>query len=266
MDPALPYLVLPAVAFLAGFVDAIAGGGGLLTVPALLSFTPDVRLALGTNKGQAVWGAIASLASFARAGRVSRHRALPAFLAALLGSLAGVRLVFALRPETLRPVVLGLLVAVAIFFLVRRKRPPRSAVVGEPVPPPRPAGVALARERPVLLAALIGGALGLYDGFFGPGTGTFLIAAHTTLFGDDLTEASGNAKVANFASNLGSVVLFAAEGKIDLRWALPMGVMQLAGAYVGARTAIRGGERVVRTGVLLVTIALVIRLAWQTFS
>lgn len=266
MEPALPYLILPVVAFGAGFVDAIAGGGGLLTVPALMSFTPDVRLVLGTNKGQAVFGSFAALVSFARAGRVSRPRAVPAFAFALLGSLVGARLVFALRPETMRPVVLVLLLSVAVFFLVRRKRPPRSAVVGEPVPPPAPAGVALARERPVLLTALVAGAIGLYDGFFGPGTGTFLIAAHTAFFGDELTEASANAKVANFASNLGAVALFAWEGKIDLRWALPMAAMQLVGGYVGAKTAIRGGERVVRTGVLVVTIALVIRLAWQTLT
>lgn len=259
----LPYLVLPLVAFAAGFVDAIAGGGGLLTVPALLSFTPDVRLALGTNKGQSVFGAFASLTSFARAGRVNRRRAVPAFAAALVGSLAGVKLVLSIKPETLRPIVLALLVAVAVFFLLRRKRPARSAVVGEAAPPEPKGGVAIVREHPVVFALLVGGALGLYDGFFGPGTGTFLIALHTALFGDDLTEASANAKVANFASNLGSVAMFASQGKIELKWAVPMAVTQMIGGYVGAKTAIKGGERVVRAGVLAVTVALVVRLAWQ---
>lgn len=262
----LPYVVLPLVAFVAGFVDAIAGGGGLLTVPALLSFTPDVRLALGTNKGQSVFGSFASLVSFARAGRVHRRRALPAFFSALIGSLIGVKLVLALPPSALRPIVLVLLVAVALFFLLRRKRPPRSAVIGEAPEPPPPGGLAIVRAHPVPFAALVGAALGLYDGFFGPGTGTFLIALHTALFGDDLTEASANAKVANFASNLGSVCLFAIEGKIELRWALPMAVMQMAGGYAGARAAIKGGERVVRAGVLVVTVALVARLAWQMLT
>lgn len=284
-----PYLVLPVVAFAAGFVDAIAGGGGLLTVPALLTFTPDIRLALGTNKGQSVFGSFASLASFARAGRVHRRRAVPVFVAALLGSIVGVKLVLALPPETLRPVVLVLLVSVAIFFLVRRKRPPRSAVVHDAASPPAapdprsapdpsadptvgltapqspapPGGLAIVRAHPVPFAVLVGLGLGLYDGFFGPGTGTFLIALHTALFGDDLTEASANAKVANFASNLGSVCFYAIEGKIALRWALPMAVMQMIGGAVGARAAIKGGERVVRAGVLAVTVALVARLAWQ---
>lgn len=259
----LPYFVLPAVAFAAGFVDAIAGGGGLLTVPALLSFTPDVRLALGTNKGQSVFGSFASLTSFARAGRVNRKRAVPAFFAALVGSLAGVKLVLSIKPETLRPIVLALLVLVAVFFLTRRKKAPRKAVIGEPVPEPPKEGVAIVRDHPVVFALLVGGALGLYDGFFGPGTGTFLIALHTALFGDDLTEASANAKVANFASNLGSVAMFASQGKIDVRWALPMAVTQMLGGYVGARAALKGGERVVRAGVLAVTVALVVRLAWQ---
>ncbi len=263
----LPYVILPLVAFAAGFVDAIAGGGGLLTVPALFSFTPDIRLALGTNKGQAIFGAITSLTSFTRAGRVNRRRAVPAFLAALLGSLAGVKLVMSIPSTALRPIVLVLLVAVAVFFLVRRKRPPRSAVVGEPPPPPPPrGGFAIVHRHPVVFAALVGGALGLYDGFFGPGTGTFLIALHTTLFGDELTEASANAKVANFASNLGAVAMFAWEGKIELKWALPMAAAQIAGAWVGARTAIKGGERVVRAGVLAVTVALVVRLTWQMLA
>ncbi len=283
----LPYVVLPAVAFAAGFVDAIAGGGGLLTVPALLNFTPDVRLALGTNKGQSVFGSFASLTSFARAGRVNKKRAVPAFVAALVGSLAGVKLVLSIKPETLRPIVLVLLVLVAAFFLLRRKKAPRSAVVKVPgapaaessstdvssradkdVPPGAdshapPGGIAIVREHPVVFALIVGGALGLYDGFFGPGTGTFLIALHTALFGDELTEASANAKVANFASNLGSVAMFASQGKIELKWALPMAVTQMLGGYVGAKAAIKGGERVVRAGVLAVTVALVVRLAWQ---
>jgi uncharacterized membrane protein YfcA len=262
----IPSLVLPVVAFAAGFVDAIAGGGGLLTVPALFSVTPDIRLALGTNKGQSVFGAFTSLASFARAGRVNRKRAAPTFLAALLGSLAGVKLVMSIPPETLRPIVLVLLVAVAVFFLTRRKRAPRSAVIGEPTPEPPPGGIAIVRRHPLVFGAIVGGALGLYDGFFGPGTGTFLIALHTALFGDDLTEASANAKVANFASNLGSVAMFASEGKIELKWALPMAAAQIAGGYVGAKTAIKGGERVVRAGVLAVTVALVVRLAWQMLA
>ena len=250
-------LLLCAVAFVAGVIDAIAGGGGLLTVPSLLLVTGTPRLALGTNKGQSVFGAFASLLSYHRAGRVHRDRALPSFLAALVGSLIGVRLVLTLRPELLRPVVLGLLVGVAIFFAARSGRARKTNSDA-----PRPSWK-IAHDHPVFTAAAIGLVMGTYDGFFGPGTGAFLIVLFTTIFGDDLVQATANAKVANFASNLGSVVSFAIAGAIDFRLALPMAVAQAAGGIVGARAALRGGERLIRAGVVVVTVALAARIAWQ---
>ncbi len=252
--------VLCAVAFAAGLMDAIAGGGGLLTVPALMLAIPDARLALGTNKGQAVFGSAASLASFARAGRIERSRALPSFIAASAGAVIGVELVLALRPQVIRPVVLVLLFGVALLFAFRwRKRPPAAA----PGEPNAPRGWAIARAHPIVAAVGVGLLMGAYDGFFGPGTGTFLIALGVAVFGDDLTHATANAKVCNFASNLTSFALFAAAGRIDLRLALPMAGAQAVGGWLGARAALRGGERLVRGGVLLVTTALIARLAWQ---
>jgi uncharacterized membrane protein YfcA len=253
----IPILLLCAVAFAAGVIDAIAGGGGLLTVPSLLLVTGTPRLALGTNKGQSVFGAFASLVSYHRAGRVHLGRALPSFLAALAGSLLGVRLVLTLRPELLRPVVLGLLVGVAIFFAARGTRS-RKASLDAPRTPWK-----VAEDHPVLTAAAIGLVMGIYDGFFGPGTGAFLIVLFTSIFGDDLVQATANAKVANFASNLGSVVSFAVAGAIDFHLALPMAVAQGLGGIVGARAALRGGERLIRAGVVVVTVALAARIAWQ---
>jgi len=246
-------VALALVAFLAGMIDAVAGGGGLLTVPALLVVTGNPRLTLGTNKGQSVFGSFAALVSFHRAGRIERRRVVPTFLSALTGSLIGVRLVLALRPELLRPVVLGLLVGVAVFFAARGRR--KAGAKAE--------AWAVAERHPVAVAAAIGLTMGVYDGFFGPGVGTFLIALFVAIFGDELTAATANAKVANFASNLGSVVTFAAAGQIDLRLALPMAAAQALGGMVGARAAIRGGERLIRAGVLCVTVALVARIGWQ---
>jgi uncharacterized membrane protein YfcA len=251
----LTALALAGVAFLAGVIDAVAGGGGLLTLPALLVATGGgTQLALGTNKGQSVFGSLAALVSYHRAGHVDRRRALPSFAAALFGSLAGVRLVLALRPELLRPVVLALLVGVALFFTLRGRR-------RADAPPAR--AWALAEQHPIAMASAIGFVMGGYDGFFGPGVGTFLIALFVAVFGDDLGRATANAKVANFASNLGSVATFALAGLVDLRLALPMAAAQALGGVVGARAAIRGGERLVRAGVLCVTVALVVRLGWQ---
>jgi len=248
-------VALALVAFLAGVIDAVAGGGGLLTVPALLFVTGDARLTLGTNKGQSVFGSLAALVSFHRAGRIERRRVVPTFAAALVGSLIGVRLVLALKPELLRPVVMALLVAVAAFFAVRGRGRGGPGAVGK--------AWAVAERRPTATAAAIGLTMGVYDGFFGPGTGTFLIALFVAIFGDALTAATANAKVANFASNLGAVATFAIAGQIDLRLALPMAAAQALGGMVGARAAIRGGERLIRAGVLCVTVALVARMGWQ---
>lgn len=246
---------LVVAAFVAGFIDAIAGGGGLVTVPALFVAVPDARVALGTNKGQSVFGALAALAAFWRGGQVDRRRALPTFLAASAGALAGAKLVLSLRPEALRPLVLGLLVVVAASFALRSRARTGAST--------RPRGWRLAAAHPLAAAGVIGFVLGVYDGFFGPGTGTFLIAAYAAVLGDDLTRATANAKVANFASNLASVAAFAVAGKLRYDLALPMAAAQLVGGWLGARSAIRGGERFVRAGVLLITGALVVRLAYQ---
>jgi hypothetical protein len=249
-------LLLAGVAFAAGFIDAIAGGGGLLTLPALLlGLGPGSdRLALGTNKGQSVFGSFSALVTYARGKKIDRDRALPSFVAALLGSIAGVRLVLAIDPKRLRPVVLALLVFVALFFAVRGARGKREGAKRE----------ASHLKHPVLVALVIGLVLGCYDGFFGPGVGAFLIALYVAFFGDDLTRATANAKVANFASNLGSVVTYAIAGNIVWRLALPMAAAQMLGATLGARFAMKGGERVVRVALLLVVVALVVRLAIQT--
>lgn len=247
-------VALALVAFVAGAIDAIAGGGGLLTVPALLVATGSPVLALGTNKGQSVFGALASLLAYKRAGRVDADRALPVFLSALAGSLAGARLAIALDPKTLRPVVLVLLTFAAIFFAVSSARAPSAE---------RAKADRFADRRPLIAAIAIGGSMGVYDGFFGPGVGTLLIALFAAVFGDDLSRATANAKVANFASNLGALATFVIAGSVSFRLALPMAVGQTLGGVAGASIAVRGGDRLIRRVVVLVTIAIAARLAWQ---
>lgn len=253
--------LLVGAALVAGFVDAIAGGGGLLTVPALLVAIADPRLALGTNKGQAVFGSGASLIAYVRAGRVDKARFWPTFLSALCGSAIGARLLLAARPELLRPLVLVLLVGVAAFFAWRGRKKPAEVSADKPAPPRRP--LAIAAKHPTLLAIAIALVIGAYDGFFGPGTGTFLIVLYTSVFGDDLTRATANAKVANFASNLAAMVSFALAGQIDFRIALPMAAAQALGGVLGARAAVRGGEKLIRITVLVVALALAMRIAYQ---
>jgi uncharacterized membrane protein YfcA len=250
-DPSLLEIAaLVAVALAAGTIDAIAGGGGLLTVPALLAAGLPPHLALGTNKGQSVFGALTALLRFGHGGLVDARRARVTFPLGLVGSLGGAALVLAIPPATLRPVVVVLLAGVALFVGLRRPAPPRLEDA------PRPRG-----ELWIAGAAAV--AIGAYDGFFGPGTGTFLIVAFVGLLGDGLARASASAKVVNFASNLAALVLFAARGTVVWRIALPMAAAQLLGGWLGAHLAVRRGDLLVRRVVVGVALAAAVKLAWD---
>ena len=237
--------LLALAALAAGLVDAVAGGGGLVTLPALLAAGLPPSLALGTNKGQSVFGTGAALGRFAHAGLVDGRTAGVTFPSGLAGSLAGAGLVLLVPPAVLRPLVLALLVVVAVVLTLR---------------PAAPAPRAAAGRRSVPLAAAIAAVIGAYDGFFGPGAGTFLIFAFVVFLGARMQEASADAKVVNFASNLAALALFASRGLVAWGVALPMAAGQLAGGTLGAHIAVRGGDRVVRLAVLLVVAALVVKL------
>ncbi len=234
------------MALLAGIVDAIAGGGGLLALPALLAAGLPPQLALGTNKGQSVFGSFASLARYARGGLVELKRARLAFPAGLLGSVGGGLLVLSLDPKILRPLVLILLVAAGA-FVAFRPAPKAHA-------PP---------HRVTLFVLLISSAIGFYDGFFGPGCGTFLIVAFVAVLGDEMTKATAEAKVVNFASNLAAVALFGTRGLVVWSIALPMAGAQFVGGLIGAQLALKGGGPLIRRVVLAVVVALVLRLGYD---
>lgn len=247
--------LLAGVALVAGAVDAVAGGGGLLTLPALLWAGLPPHLALGTNKGQSVFGSGTALLRYRRAGLVDLAQARWTFPLALAGSAAGAALVLRVSPERLRPLVLALLAAAAVFVALRRPGSPASA--------PRAPRAGRARH---LLAGGLALLIGAYDGFFGPGTGTFLIVAFVALLGDRLARASAEAKVVNFASNLAALALFAWRGTVVWHLALPMAAGQLAGGWLGAHLAVRRGDALVRTAVVVIALALAARLGWQTFA
>lgn len=238
--------LLAAAAFGAGLVDAIAGGGGLVSLPALLAAGLPPVLALGTNKGQAVFGATASAVTYWRRGAIDRDRAALGFAAGFVGSWLGARAVLAVPLGLLRGIVIVLLLIAAAVVLLRRNVAPRPTTLGP--------GAA----RAALLAIALG--LGAYDGFFGPGTGSMLVIAFATVFGDALTRASGNAKVVNLASNLAAMTLFAAHGTILWRVALPMAAANALGATTGAHLAVRNGDRLVRVVVVAVVLAVVVKL------
>jgi uncharacterized protein len=238
----LTIVLLSLTAFGAGTVDAIAGGGGLITLPALLAAGLPPHHALGTNKGQSVWGSAAALVAFWRAGRVDREQAVYTFPLGFCGSLVGAAIVSAIDKDALRPIVIAMLIGAAVLLVIRK--PARDEDRG---------------ARP-LVAAALALAIGAYDGFFGPGTGTFLIVGFVVLCGRSLVHASADAKVVNFASNLAAVLVFARDGYIEWELALPMAAGQLCGGILGAHLAMRGGERIVRIVVLAVSGALIVKL------
>ncbi len=242
--------LLSLTAFVAGLVDAVAGGGGLFTVPALLALGLPPGVALATNKGQAAPGAVSSFVTFFRRGGVDRKRAPLGFACGFLGSLLGARLLLALRPAPLRPIVIALLLFALAVMLLRSRIPPRTAPL----------------SRPKLVLIVVALALGTYDGFFGPGTGSLLIVLFVTLFGDTPLYASGNAKVVNLGSNLAAFLVFAWRGAILWQLSLPMAAANIIGARLGARLALRQGDRFVSAVVVVVVFAVVGKLLFDIFK
>lgn len=233
-------------AFAAGVIDAIAGGGGLITVPALLSAGVPVQFLFGTNKGAAVFGASASLFRFWRAGAIDKTRARGLFALGFIGSLLGAYLITQLDTAMLKPLVLVLLVAAGIIVTVVRPKP--GAVDPKSV------------RHAALKAAFIALVIGAYDGFFGPGTGTFLIIAFVTVLHLTLSLATANAKVVNFASNLAAVGVFVLNDQVLWQISLPMAASNFLGGSLGAHLAVKGGDRLIRIAVLGVVIALAIKI------
>jgi uncharacterized membrane protein YfcA len=238
--------LLAFAGFCAGLVDSIAGGGGLITVPALFATGLPVPVALATNKGQASFGAISSFLSFWTRKEVDRRRALLGFVGGFVGSLAGALLLLHVPSKPLKPISLVLLLMAAGTVVYPRK-------TGD------------GTERSWAMAALlpISAALGFYDGFFGPGVGSMLIVTWVLVFGDALTRASGNAKVVNLASNLAALLIFVVKGAVLWRIAAPMAVANACGSFVGARLAVKRGDRFVKTVVLGVVTLLVLKMAYE---
>jgi uncharacterized membrane protein YfcA len=242
----LTIVLLSVAALGAGTVDAIAGGGGLITVPALLAAGLSPHHALGTNKGQSMWGSGAALVAFWRAGRVERKQAPVNFSLGFAGSLGGAAIVSTIDKDALKPIVIAMLIGAAVLLVVRKP------VRDQDSP-----------DAKWWIAALLALVIGVYDGFFGPGTGTFLIVGFVALCGRSLVHASADAKVVNFASNLAAVCVFASHGYIVWQLALPMALCQLVGGVIGAQLAMKGGERIVRGVVLCVCGALILKLVYD---
>jgi uncharacterized membrane protein YfcA len=242
--------LLLAAALVAGWVDAVVGGGGLVQLPALLlglgTGTPAVY-SLGTNKIAGILGTITSAITYYRRVRPDLRTALPMAGFALVGALLGAGLASVIPSSAFKPVVLVALVAV-LLYTVRRPR------LGE-VTSLRHSG-----RRHHVTAGVVGALIGVYDGAVGPGTGSFLVFALVGLLGYGFVQASAKAKIANVATNLGALLVFVPQGVVLWRLGLLMGAANVVGGYVGARTAVARGSSFVRVVFVVVSAALVVRL------
>ncbi|MSU58607.1 MAG: hypothetical protein EXS35_10595 [Pedosphaera sp.] len=244
----LPLLFV--VGAIAGFVDSIAGGGGLIALPALLSCGLDPRHALGTSKLQSSFGSGSAAWHYARAGTVDFKDCQRAFLLSAVGAAIGTLTVQQLDPSFLGRVMPVLLVAVAVYSLLR---PELGAVDRQP------------RMSRAWFDATFVLFIAIYDGFFGPGAGTFWTMAFVLVMGFNLTRATGYTKVVNFASNLTSLGFFLAAGQVHLAAGLTMGAGQLLGARLGSGMVVKRGTKFIRPVFITVVLALTGKLLYDAF-
>ena len=247
-------LFLCAISFLAGFVDAIAGGGGLIQLPALLLCLPQVPVAtvLGTNKLAAFAGTAVAAGRYAAQVDLHWRATLPAAVAACLCSFAGARVVTLLRPELLRPAIFVLLIVIALYTFLKKDFGLHHL--------PR-----LTTRQQWLFGIAAGAVIGFYDGIFGPGTGTFLMVVFVSVFGFDFLSASASSKVVNAATNFAALLYFAWTGHIIYRFAAPMAACNILGSLLGTRLAIMKGSALVRVLFLLVTLAMIVKFGCDLF-
>lgn len=243
--------------FLAGFIDSVVGGGGLVQLPALLLFLPNangpIAPVFGTNKFSSICGT--GMAVFQYARRVTLHWPilLPAAISALIFSYLGARAVSHFRRETLEPVILGLMIAVAAYTFWKKDFGNLHA--------PR-----LSPKQSLLLAIITGIVIGFYDGFFGPGTGSFLIFIFIGIFGFDFLHASASAKIINLATNIAAVGYFASTNNVLYAYAIPMGLCNILGSITGTTLAILKGNSFVRALFLTVVSLMILRFAYKMIA
>jgi len=239
---------LGLVGMAAGFIDTIAGGGGLLTVPSLLLAGLPALSALATNKLQSTFGSFTASVRMVAHHQVRPRDEVWPFITSFVGSLVGCLLVQRINPQALDVVIPLVLAGIAIYFLANK-------TVGEHPGAPR---IGLLPYRLLVVPAI-----GFYDGFLGPGTGSFFSVAGVALRGKTLVSATATAKLLNFASNFAALLAYLAGGRIVWMVGLAMLLGQIAGAYLGAHVMIRGGARLIRPLIVIMCLGMLLRYGWQ---
>ena len=239
---------------LAGFVDAIVGGGGLILLPALFAVYPGATPAtlLGTNKSASIWGTIFATWQYSRRVQINWRIMLPAAGLAMAGSFVGAWLVTHVSPEFLRKFLPVVLVALLIYTLLRKDLGQHHQ--------PRFTG-----RAELLAAGTVGLSIGFYDGFFGPGTGSFFVFLLVRWLGYDFLNASVAAKLLNLSSNAAALVLFTLKGHVWWHLALPLALANVAGSLLGTRMALQHGASFVRVMFIVVVAALICKTSYDAF-
>ncbi len=249
-------LIAAAIAFIAGLIDAMAGGGGIFTMPTLAALGLPVPMIAGTNKMVGTSGSSTATVSFLLRGKLDRVVAPLGASCSLIGSVLGaitLMQVGKLDETITKGIFGGLLIVMALYMFFKPRFGGESAYEGP-------------TRRTVVITVLAGLTLGFYDGFFGPGTGSFLVFVMVRFLKFDFVIGTGNAKAMNFGSNVGSLATFIIAGKVVWAIAIPMGLANAAGAWVGSSLAIKQGSRFVRWAFLLAACAIAGRMGWYVVT
>lgn len=244
------FLWLGTACFTAAFIDSIAGGGGLISLPAYMAAGIPPHMALGTNKVAASFSSISSSLKFWKAGKVNLQLMKYLIPFSFIGAVAGARTVLLVDSKYLYPIALGLLIFTIIYTLCNKNMGHTNDFLG-------------LDGGNIKKGMLMAFALGFYDGFFGPGTGSFLIFLLIRIYKYDFINASGNSKILNLASNIASVIAFVMAGKVNYLYALSMAVFMFVGAQTGAQFAILKGSKLIKPIFVTVSTVVAIKMASQ---
>ena len=243
-------LFLCMAGFLAAAVDSIAGGGGMISLPAVIAAGVPPHLALGTNKFASTFASFTSSIKFAYSDKINFKLMKYQIPCTIIGSAIGVKSVLSIDERYLQILIVSLIFTVAVYTSIKKDFGQENRFVGF-------------TNTKIISGMGFALVLGFYDGFFGPGTGTFLIFAFISVFGFDFTIAAGNAKLLNFVSNIVSVILFAISGKILYLAGIPMAISMIFGAWVGTHIAIENGPKVIKPIFITIAILLIVKMLWQ---
>ncbi len=249
----LTLITLCCFAFLAGFIDAMVGGGGLIQLPALFILQPHLSLVqtLATNKTASFFGTSVSAYRYIKRVDIDWSHLTPAIIAAFIGSFSGALLVSFIHKEQFMPFIICILILVLLYTVLKKELGLHQV------------NKSLTRNRYLTYAICTGGIIGFYDGFIGPGTGSFLIFSFVVLFGYNFLHASANAKIINVVTNIAALLFFLFKGNIIWSIALPVGAANMLGSYAGSHIALKKGSAFIRLFFILVVLALIAKLGYD---